>query len=136
MSTIRTTEADFKRDILKFTATLKNTKLFNNPIGQGWVGKTAKRSGSTIVLAFARRIAFGLFGVGGCDLIGWKSFVITEDMVGQRFAQFLGAELKNPNGTGRATPEQLDIIDLINKSGGRASIINSIQEFRNLIGEE
>jgi len=133
---IRTLESDFKKDILKFVATLKNVNLFNNPIGQAWSGKTVKRTGTTIVLAFARRIAFGVFGAGGSDLIGWKTITITASMVGQRVAVFHAVELKNPNGTGRTTPEQLDIISLVNNSGGRGAIINSIQEFRNFIGEE
>lgn len=132
----RTPESQFKYDILKFISTLQNVKMFNNVQGSGFVGRVLKHNGTQVILAFARRITFGLFGTGGCDLIGWKTITITESMVGQQVAVFYAAELKRPDGKGKATPEQLDIVDLINRSGGRSAIINSIQEFRNFIGEE
>ena len=61
----RNPEAQLKHDILKFLNTINSVKLYNNPIGSGYCGKLMKHAGSSVVLGWARRVSFGLFGAGG-----------------------------------------------------------------------
>jgi hypothetical protein len=131
----RNPEAQLKYEILKFIATLTNVKLFNNPIGSGYCGKLVRHTGANVVLAWARRVTFGLFGAGGPDLIGWKTIIIRPEHVGQQLAVFCAVEVKRPGNLGRITPEQIDTIELINKSGGIAGVVNSIDQLKNIIGE-
>lgn len=65
-------------------------------------------------------IKFGLC-VGSSDLIG-----ILKD------GRFLAIECKTEKG--RATPEQINFINAINKSGGVAGICRSVQDVKILLG--
>lgn len=61
------------------------------------------------------RISYGVGGPGGSDLIGW-----THDGI------FLAIEVKTK--TGRASDKQLNFIDQVKKSGGRAGIARSADD--------
>ncbi len=69
-----------------------------------------------------RFVQFGLHP-GSSDLIGWKSVVITPEMVGQRVAVFVSLECKTE--TGRVTPDQAQWIDQVKAAGGLAGIVRS-----------
>jgi hypothetical protein len=71
-----------------------------------------------------RMVTFGLCK-GSSDLIGWRSVTITPDMVGQQLAVFVAIEVKDK---GRATPEQLQFIDVVRKAGGLAGVARSTAE--------
>jgi hypothetical protein len=77
-----------------------------------------------------RLIRYGL-ATGSADLIGWQSVVITEAMVGQRFARFLSVEVKTP--TGRLSPEQETWRQAVQKAGGIAVVARSVDDIKFLI---
>jgi hypothetical protein len=77
-----------------------------------------------------RVIRYGLV-TGSADLIGWQSVVITEAMVGQRFARFLSVEVKTP--TGRLSPEQETWRQAVLKAGGIAVVARSVDDIKFLI---
>lgn len=69
-------------------------------------------------------IHFGLCK-GSSDLIGWRSITITPDMVGKTIGQFCAVEVKkDKNGAYRATKEQKQFIDAVNKAGGFGVVAN------------
>jgi hypothetical protein len=77
-----------------------------------------------------RLVRYGLV-VGSGDLIGWQSVVITEAMVGQRFARFVSIEVKTP--TGRLSPEQETWRQAVLKAGGIAVVARSVDDVKFLL---
>jgi hypothetical protein len=77
-----------------------------------------------------RVIRYGLH-TGSADLIGWQSVVITEAMVGQRFARFVSIEVKTP--TGRLSPEQETWQAAVQKAGGIAVVARSVDDISFLV---
>lgn len=123
-------EAKIKRDIqLQLTAD-PHVRLFNNPTGVFWQGEVVSQSRDTIVLRNPRRVNVGLIK-GGSDLIGWRSLLITAEMVGARIAQFVGIETKSLRG--RATAEQLNFIDVLNRAGGAAGVARSTEDAEHIL---
>ena len=76
-------------------------------------------------------VTFGLCP-GSADLIGYRSMVVTPDMVGQTVAVFAAVEVKAP--TGRPTPEQTAFIEHIRAAGGLAGIARSVEEAEQILG--
>ena len=62
---------------------------------------------------------------GSSDLIGYRSVVITPEMVGQRVAVFAALEVKDK---GRLTPEQRGFLDVVAKAGGIAAEVRSVAD--------
>ena len=90
------------------------------------VGKTAQQilhETGLLILKYPRRIRFGLHE-GSADLIGWKSVKITPDMVGQKIAVFVSAEIKGPHG--RMREEQNNWMAQVLFAGGHAYEIRDI----------
>ena len=79
-----------------------------------------------------RVIRYGLI-TGSGDLIGWRSLVITPDMVGTTVAQFMSIEVKTPKGVVR--PEQQVWADNVRKAGGIAIIARSVEDVRFLLAD-
>ena len=77
-----------------------------------------------------RVIRYGL-ATGSADLIGWQSVLITQDMVGQRFARFVSVEVKAPKG--RLTPEQETWRAAVLKAGGIAVVARSVEDVQFLV---
>jgi hypothetical protein len=75
--------------------------------------------------ADGRLVTFGLCK-GSSDLIGWKSIVITPEMIGQRVAVFTAVEVKAPGR--KATPEQTNFLERVKEHGGLAGIARSVQD--------
>src|SRR5687768_7293599 len=73
------------------------------------------------------RVPYGLCQ-GSSDLIGWKSLVITPDMVGTTLAQFVAIEVKGAKG--RVKPEQKLFLALVERSGGLAGVARSEEDAR------
>jgi hypothetical protein len=82
-------------------------KLFRNNVGMGYNEKGTP-------------IHYGLCKGSG-DLIGWRSVVITPNMVGKTIAQFASIEAKTC-GT-RITDEQLSWHKTVEKEGGYSEIV-------------
>jgi hypothetical protein len=78
-----------------------------------------------VILKYPRRIRFGLHE-GSADLIGWKSIKITPDMVGQKIAVFVSAEIKGPHG--RMREEQNNWMAQVLIAGGHAYEIRDIRQ--------
>ena len=62
---------------------------------------------------------------GSSDLIGYRTVVITPDMVGQRVALFCAVEVKD---RGRPTEQQVAFINLVQQAGGLAGVARSVPE--------
>lgn len=78
-----------------------------------------------------RPVAYGLGSMGGTvlrgpsDWIGWRTFTITPEMVGQRIAVFAAVESKD---LAKPTPEQLQFIANVQEAGGLAGVAHSVEE--------
>ena len=70
-------------------------------------------------------VQFGL-SPGSPDLVGYKRVVVTEDMVGQELAVFIGLEVKMPGENTR--DDQQHWLDRLEANGGIASVAHSIEE--------
>lgn len=68
--------------------------------------------------------------VGMSDYIGWRPVIITQDMVGKTIAQFLAIETKTPTGHTQKErlKKQLNFIEVVNESGGKAFIAKSKED--------
>lgn len=121
--------------------------LYRNNVGIGWVGKSSgpiSRECSVIlhpgdvVVRNARPLHAGM-GAGSADLVGYVSRIITEDMLGQRIAQFLAIEVKNPT-PGKASVKNADIqnkwLSSVVKAGGKAGIAKSLDDASIIISGE
>ncbi len=76
----------------------------------------------------------GLGPNGSADLIGWVPVVVTQDMVGQKFAMFLSIEVKKPKKYGREN--QIDWIELVRGFGGRAGLARNNEDAAAIIRGE
>ena len=90
-------------------------RLFRINVGMGWIGKILKRGGTFITLAHPR--PFHGAPTGFPDMIGFDSIVITEEMVGQRVAVFVGSELKATKND-KLNKDQRNFKNLLIKMGG------------------
>ena len=111
---------------------------FRNNVAKGWIGKHVfiKRqqkitvNPGDVVIRQARRLESGLC-VGSHDLIGWKSVIITPDMIGEKVAVFLSVEVKTKTGT--VTKEQRQFGDAVNSAGGISGVARSEQDALKII---
>ncbi len=101
-------------------------KLFNNPVGSGWMGKPVRLAQSGCVTLLAPRyVEFGL-APGSSDIIGLRAITITPDMVGKTIAQFVAPEIKT--GRGKLHDDQPAFIATVNRLGGHAGIVRSVED--------
>ncbi len=112
---------------------------FRNNTGMGWAGKAERHYATKritvyngdVVVRQARPLHSGLCE-GSSDIIGIKSVVITEDMIGQTLGVFVACEVKLPKG--RISPKQKIFDTNINKAGGLAGVVRSVDEVDEFIG--
>jgi hypothetical protein len=78
-----------------------------------------------------RLITFGL-APGSPDLVGWRSVLVTPEMVGSRLAVFCGVEVKTP--AGRVRPEQTHWLDRLGIAGGITGVVRSVESAIELLG--
>ena len=64
---------------------------------------------------------------GSSDLIGYRSVVVTPEMVGQRVAVFVALEVKDK---GRLTSEQAQFLEVVRRAGGIAAEVRSVEDAR------
>lgn len=110
---------------IMLVASRTGATVFRNNTGNGVLGQVVKQSGGEFHILNGRRVQFGLC-VGSSDLIGWRSMVITPEMVGRTIAVFLALEVKTP--TGKPTPEQENFIQAVRRAGGLAGVVRSTDE--------
>lgn len=87
------------------------------------VGALTDASGRVVRFGLANDSAQLNAVLKSSDLIGWRSVVITPDMVGRTIAQVVARECKAPGWTYRGTPRetaQKAWLDLIAAAGGDA----------------
>jgi hypothetical protein len=111
-------EAAIQQDIRLALGQCPGIKAFRNNTG----AYKDPRSG--------RVVRYGLV-TGSADLIGWQTVVITEAMVGQRFARFVSIEVKTPSG--RLSPEQETWQAAVQKAGGIAVVARSVDDISFLV---
>lgn len=129
-------EGNVQRDI-QITASKEGAVTFRNNVALAWVGKAQKIAETMsirvhpgdVVIRGARPLHAGLIK-GSSDLIGWKSTIITPEMVGEKFARFLAVEVKL---TTDLTPEQRNFIEQVNRAGGLAGVAYSADDARALL---
>lgn len=110
---------------------MKEVTLWNNPVGEGWQGKSDTSAMPEFVkIGFPRRIKFGLCP-GSSDLIGFRSVVVTPEMIGQTIAIFAAIETKSD--TGDAGAKQRNFIRHVRDNGGFAGIARNEEEAGNII---
>lgn len=126
------TEAEIKARIrLAIGRSAPDCRLFNNPVGTAWAGDILHTRPGLVTLGCPRRVHYGVGGAGGSDLIGFRSVLISPDMIGERVAVFVAAEVKRP---GEPLPDhQALFVDFIQKSGGIAGVVRSPDEALRLL---
>jgi hypothetical protein len=83
-----------------------------------------------------RPVAYGLGSQGGkpfrgsSDWIGWRSMVVTPEMVGQRIAVFVAIETKD---LAKATADQERFIANVQAAGGLAGVAHNVEEARAIL---
>ena len=95
-------------------------RLFRNQVGQ----LPDPRTGRPVQFGLAR---------GSADLIGWRTLVITPEMVGQRIAVFTSIEVKTP--TGRVRSEQQAWLACVQESGGIAGVARSVDDAIRMVAD-
>jgi len=93
--------------------------VWRNETGSFWTGQVIHKDNRTVTLANAQMIPCGLCK-GSADLIG-----ITNT------GKFFAIEVKTPKG--RASKEQIQFIEHVNKQGGIAGIARSPQDAVDLL---
>jgi hypothetical protein len=104
-------ETTLQQQIRLALGTRPDARLFRNQVGS----LPDPRTGRLVTFGLAR---------GSADLIGWRTVVITPDMVGQRVAVFTSIEVKTP--TGRMRPEQETWLGVVRGAGGIAGVARSV----------
>lgn len=121
-----TEEGRIKAEVRKALGRVKGLRIFNNPVGQGWIGDVTPYKltnvGSAMLIKHAQKLSFGLIKGSG-DLIGWKSVTVTPEMVGQKVAIFVSIEVKTPKG--RLSAPQLVWRGNVIEAGGIALVVRS-----------
>lgn len=112
-------ESERQARIMLTVGALPGIRLFRNTVGEGWVGRQVKGPPDLVILQRAARVTFGL-QVGSHDLIGWRSTVVTPEMVGRKLAVFLGGEIKTD--VGNLSAEQLNFHRNLLEAGGLSGV--------------
>lgn len=111
-------ESEVSAEIVRAAKQFGNVKLWRNNRGQ-------------VMLPNGGRLSYGVGPNGASDFIGYRRITITQDMVGQRIAQFLAVESKRPNAHG--TDPQLEFIARVESDGGCAGIAHDSEEALRII---
>lgn len=125
-----TPEHQLQNQIALALGSRPDIRLFRNTVGAGWVGTVTNRRGSTITLANARPVTFGLHP-GSPDLMGWRSVKITPDMVGQTVAVAVGLEIKTAKG--RTSPAQENFLSAMKLMGALSGVARSIEQAEGVV---
>lgn len=111
-----TSEARIKSDIRLALGEIPGVRIFNNPVGTAY---TRDQQGKYTP------IRMGL-AVGSHDLIGFKSAIITPEMVGRKIAIFTSIEVKNE--TGRLREGQSNWMAMCRDAGALVGVARSVSD--------
>jgi hypothetical protein len=106
-------ETDLQQRIRLALGTHPDARLFRNQVGS----LPDPRTGRLVTFGLAR---------GSADLIGWRTLVVTPEMVGQRIAVFTSLEVKTPSG--RLSPAQTHWLHAVRSAGGIAGVARSVAD--------
>ena len=106
-------ETTLQQQIRLAIGTRPEARIFRNQVGS----LPDPRTGRLVTFGLAR---------GSADLIGWRTVVVTPEMVGTRLAVFLSIEVKTP--TGRVTPQQHNWQAAVLAAGGISGIARSVSD--------
>jgi hypothetical protein len=106
-------ETTLQQEIRLALGTIPSARIFRNQVGS----LPDPRTGRIVTFGLAR---------GSADLIGWRTVVVTPEMVGQRIAVFTSIEVKVPKG--RVRPEQQAWLAAVQGAGGLAGIARSVDD--------
>jgi hypothetical protein len=76
-------------------------------------------------------VRFGVGGVGGSDLLGWRTITIGPEHIGQQLAVFAAIEVKAPRG--KVTQEQANFIERVQQYGGLAGVARCTDDARQIL---
>jgi hypothetical protein len=113
-------ETTLQQQIRLALGTHPNARLFRNQVGS----LPDPRTGRLVTFGLAR---------GSADLIGWRTVVVTPEMVGTRLAVFTSIEVKTP--TGRIRPEQQAWIGAVHGAGGIAGVARSVEDAVRIVAD-
>ena len=111
-------ETDLQQRIRLALGTHPELRIFRNQVGS----LPDPRTGRLVQFGLAR---------GSADLIGWRTLVVTPEMVGQRIAVFTSLEIKTP--TGRLAPAQRHWLHAVHQAGGIAGVARSVGDALRII---
>jgi hypothetical protein len=111
-------ETTLQQQIRVAVGSRSDLRLFRNQVGS----LPDPRTGRLVTFGLAR---------GSADLIGWRTVVVTPEMVGQRLAVFTSIEVKTA--TGRLRPEQQAWLGVVRGAGGVAGVVRSVEDALNLM---
>lgn len=107
-----------------------NIKCWSNPVGLAYNGhmiKTFVEKGIRYgIIKNPTPVKYGLCK-GSNDIIGFRKRILK----GERFAQFIGMEIKTPEDITRK--HQKNFIDMINISGGISGVVRSVEDIKQFI---
>lgn len=135
------TETDLVRRIMLTLSKFPGVRVFRNNTGSCWIGKSyvvpkamqVNVNKGDVIVYQGRYFVAGLC-VGSSDIIGFKSVTVTPEMVGKTVAIFMANEIKTP--TGKATPEQISFVEMVNRFGGIGMIARSEEEAAELFKQK
>ncbi len=111
-------ETTLQQQIRLALGTRADLRLYRNQVGS----LPDPRTGRLVTFGLAR---------GSADLIGWRTVVVTPEMVGQRIAVFTSIEVKTP--TGRVAPAQQHWLQAVRTAGGIAGIARSVRDSEDIV---
>lgn len=123
-------ESERQARIMLAVGALPGVRLFRNTVGEGWTGQQIKSPPDLVILRKAARVTFGLTP-GSHDLIGWRSKVVTEEMIGSTVALFLGGEIKAATGT--LSERQINFHAVLTAAGGISGVWRTPEDAIRLI---
>lgn len=101
-----------------------DTRLFRQNAGRGWVGESKRTRTGAVLIQNPRPLIVGFPGLS--DIGGWRTVEITPDMVGRKLAVYVALEVKTPKG--RPTEDQVRFVTAVQKAGGMAGIVRSVED--------
>ncbi len=117
----RKPETNLQNNILIHASKLPGLTLFRNVVGEF---RTQQGGGY---------VKTGLCP-GSSDLIGYRTVVITPDMVGEKIAQFVAVEVKTPKKGSRESEKQFLFRQRVSERGGLAVVTRSVDNFLEAFG--
>ena len=119
------TEHQIQNQIKDVLAYYHNLYIMRANVGTGWIGDFVKNADDSITIYKPRRFQTGL-PAGFPDLFGYKSLIITPEMIGKTIAQFAFVEVKTPKG--KASKEQKEMHKQLIEAGAIGGIARSAEE--------